>query len=240
MASMDMTHATGERLGRPGDPCIIVIFGASGDLTKRKLIPALYNLARENLLSSEFAVVGCARRGMSTETFREKMSLDMKEFATGAVDPDLWDRFVKRLYYLSGDAQDANTYQRLQDMLARLDREHGTPGNYVYYLSTAPTLFSSTVQQLGAAGLAQEENGRWRRVVIEKPFGHDFDSARGLNREIRQVLEESQIYRIDHYLGKETVQNILVFRFANGIFEPIWDRRYIDHVEITVAESIGV
>jgi glucose-6-phosphate 1-dehydrogenase len=218
----------------------MVIFGGSGDLTKRKLIPALYNLAKENFLAKEFAVVGIARRPMTHETFRTQLTQDMKEFATGPVDSDLWHWFARRLYYLSGDAQDADTYRRLQELLAQIDQEHGTRGNHFYYLATAPEFFSLIVQHLGTAGLTREENGQWRRVIIEKPFGHDLDSARGLNHEIRTVLSEQQIYRIDHYLGKETVQNILVFRFANGIFEPIWNRRYIDHVQITVAESGGV
>jgi glucose-6-phosphate 1-dehydrogenase len=230
----------GEPLGKTGDPCVMVIFGASGDLAKRKLIPALYNLATERLLSKEFAIVGFARRGMSHEEFREKISQDMKEFATSPVDPDLWNWFVQRLYYLPGDVQDPNAYRRLQSLLAEADKEHGTRGNYLYYLATAPDLFSQIIQQIGVAGLAREENGHWRRFIIEKPFGRDIESARALNLEIRKVLSESQIYRIDHYLGKETVQNIMVFRFANGIFEPIWNRRYIDHVQITVAEDIGV
>jgi glucose-6-phosphate 1-dehydrogenase len=218
----------------------MVIFGASGDLTKRKLIPALYNLASEQLLSKEFAVVGIARRGMSHETFRDKLSQEMIEFATGAVDQELWKWFTKRLYYLPGDAQDPQTYQRLHQLLQSIDHEHGTPGNYLYYLATAPEFFTPIVQHLGHSELTLEETGRWRRVIFEKPFGHDFDSARTLNHDISAVLRESQIYRIDHYLGKETVQNILIFRFANGIFEPIWNRRYIDHVQITVAEELGV
>lgn len=240
MQSTDTKNIVSERLAQVGDPCAMVIFGASGDLTKRKLIPALYNLARSNLLSREFAVVGFARRNMSNEDFREKITQDMKEFATSPVDLDLWHWFLRRIYYLSGDAQDANAYRQLKDLLAQVDKDHGTEGNYFYYLATAPDFFSKIIQQIGAAGLVNEENGGWRRVIIEKPFGSDLDSARGLNQEIRKVLNEHQIYRIDHYLGKETVQNILVFRFANGIFEPIWNRRYIDHVQITVAEDLGV
>ncbi len=240
MASADVANLTEERLTQPGDPCVMTIFGASGDLTKRKLIPALYNLARENFLSKEFAVVGFARRDMTSETFREKITQDIKEFVTGQLDPDLWHWFARRLYYVAGDLQDGNAYQRLRALLAQIDKDHGTRGNYFYYLATAPEFFAPVVQQLGAAGLMHEDNHQWRRVIIEKPFGHDLDSARALNQEIRTVLPERQIYRIDHYLGKETVQNILVFRFANGIFEPIWNRRYIDHVQITAAESVGV
>lgn len=225
---------------RAGDPCVMVIFGASGDLTKRKLVPALYNLAAEDLLSKQFAVVGIARREMSHEDFREKMSRDIQEHATSAVRSDLWESFVRCLYYLPGDLQDKTTYGRLKDLLGELDGEHATQGNYLVYLATAPQFFSPVVQQLGASGLAREATGQWRRIVFEKPFGHDLDSAQTLNLEIKQVLSERQIYRIDHYLGKETVQNIMIFRFGNGIFEPIWNRRYIDHVQITVAETVGV
>jgi glucose-6-phosphate 1-dehydrogenase len=229
-----------EQVGRRGASCVMVIFGASGDLTRRKLIPALHNLAKYNLLSREFAIVGVAREPMNTEHFREKLEANLKEFATGPVDPDLWEWFAHRLFYVSGDFRDASCYERLRDTLQAVDQEHATHGNYLYYLATAPTFFADIVQQLGAAGLAGEEGGRWRRVVVEKPFGRDLDSAIALNKHIKQVLDERQIYRIDHYLGKETVQNILAFRFSNGIFEPIWNRRYIDHVQITVAETVGV
>ena len=225
--------------GRPADPCVMVIFGASGDLTKRKLIPALYNLAKDNLLSKEFALVGFARNELTSEQFRDQIGKEIGEFATTKVDPDLWHWFSRRIYYVPGDFSDASAYGRLRDQLAQIDKEHGTRSNYFFYLATAPNFFAPIVQQLGAAGMVSEEQG-WRRVIIEKPFGHSYDSAVALNKEIRQVLQEKQIYRIDHYLGKETVQNILVFRFANGIFEPIWNRRYIDHVQITVAETVGV
>ena len=225
--------------GRPGDPCIMVIFGASGDLTKRKLIPALYNLAKDNLLSKEFALVGFARNELSSEQFRDMIGKEIGEYATTKVDPDLWHWFSRRIYYCSGDFDDAASYSKLCDLLTQIDKEHGTRGNYFYYLATAPNFFAPIVKQLGTASLVTEDHG-WRRVIIEKPFGRNYDSAVALNKEIRQVLAEKQIYRIDHYLGKETVQNILVFRFANGIFEPIWNRRYVDHVQITVAESIGI
>jgi glucose-6-phosphate 1-dehydrogenase len=226
--------------GEPGDPCAMVIFGASGDLTKRKLIPALYNLAKENLLSREFALIGFARPEMSHEQFRDKCGEDLQQFATCQIDPDLWHWFARRLYYVSGDFGDPAAFQRLKAVLEEADKEHGTRGNYFYYLATAPGFFSTCIDRLGEAGLANEENGRWRRVVIEKPFGRDFDSARALNESIRKVLQEHQIYRIDHYLGKETVQNILAFRFSNGIFEPVWNRNYIDHIQITAAETVGV
>ncbi|HLH00094.1 MAG TPA: glucose-6-phosphate dehydrogenase [Bryobacteraceae bacterium] len=225
--------------GRAADPCVMVIFGASGDLTKRKLIPALYNLAKDNLLSKEFALVGVARNEMNSEQFRDMIGKEIGDYATTKVDPDLWHWFARRIYYVSGDFDDPKVYEELSRVLGEVDKEHGTRGNYFYYLATAPSFFATVVKQLGQAGLVSEEHG-WRRVIIEKPFGHDYESAKSLNKEIRQVLEEKQIYRIDHYLGKETVQNILVFRFANGIFEPIWNRRYIDHVQITVAETVGV
>jgi glucose-6-phosphate 1-dehydrogenase len=226
--------------GRPGDPCAMVIFGASGDLTKRKLIPALYNLAKDNLLSKEFALVGFARNEMSSQDFRDKLSSEIPQFATTTFDPALWNWFVERLYYVSGEFGDPAAFARLGAQLDEIKKKHGTQGNCFYYLATAPGFFSTIVNQLGAAGLVNEEEGQWRRVIIEKPFGRNYETACTLNRDIRNVLKEKQIYRIDHYLGKETVQNIMVFRFSNGIFEPIWNRRYIDHVQITVAETVGV
>lgn len=239
---MENTLATGtERsAGDPGDPCAMVIFGASGDLTKRKLIPALCNLAKDNLLSREFALVGFARPEMSHEQFRDRCGEELKQYATGQVDPDLWHWLARRLYYVSGDFADPAAYQNLKAVLAEADKEHGTRGNYFKYLATAPGFFSTCIHQLGDAGLMNEESGQWRRVIIEKPFGRDFDSAHALNLEIKKVLKEHQIYRIDHYLGKETVQNILAFRFSNGIFEPVWNRNYIDHIQITASETVGV
>ncbi len=235
-----LTAPSSSRIGRPGDPCVMVIFGAAGDLTRRKLIPALYNLAAEQLLSREFAVVGLARAQMTTEQFRAKVSEDMKQFATGPVDSDLWEWFVRRMHYVPGNFNDPNAYTQLQSMLEKVDKDHSTHGNYFFYLATAPNYFGPVVEQLGKAGLLAEDNSHWRRVIVEKPFGRDLESARALNQQLRKVLDERQIYRIDHYLGKETVQNILAFRFANGIFEPIWNRRYIDHVQISVAETVGV
>src|SRR6202142_3066631 len=226
--------------GRPGDPCIMVIFGAAGDLTQRKLIPALYNLAKSDLLSREFAIVGVAHNPMSTEDFRKKMSEDIHQFAGAKVDPNIWEWFNRRLYYIAADFDDKNLYPQLKTTLEKLDKDHDTHGNIFFYMATAPAFFGPIVEQLAAVGLMEEENHYWRRVIIEKPFGHDIDSARLLNKQLLKVASEKQIYRIDHYLGKETVQNILAFRFANGIFEPIWNRRYIDHVQITVAETVGV
>ena len=227
------------RVGRPGDPCVMVIFGASGDLTRRKLIPALYNLASQNQLSQQFAVIGVARQPLSDDDMRKKVTEEFKQFATSTVDPKLWDWFVKRMYYVNGDFDDPATYQRLKDALDRVGKEHSTQGNCFFYMATAPQYFGEIVARLSTVGL-MAENDHWRRVVVEKPFGHDLDSARQLNQQLLKVITEQQIYRIDHYLGKETVQNILAFRFANGIFEPIWNRRYIDHVQISVAETVGV
>jgi glucose-6-phosphate 1-dehydrogenase len=227
-------------LGRPAGPCAMVIFGASGDLTQRKLIPALMNLSRDNLLPRDLAVIGLARRPISDQDFRRKMGEGFRDSDDKQNASSLWKQLESRLFYLSGDLQQPETYRSLRDRLERCDRELQTGGNYLFYLSTAPELFGPAIEQLGESGLTKEENGRWRRVIIEKPFGHDLESARVLNHQLREVLQESQIYRIDHYLGKETVQNILVFRFANGIFEPLWNRRYIDHVQITVAEQVGV
>jgi glucose-6-phosphate 1-dehydrogenase len=221
-------------------PCVMIIFGASGDLTKRKLIPALYNLRESKLLPDDFAVIGVARAEMRDEEFRSRLRDDMKEFATDKVDPDVWKWLEERLYYLSGDFEDDQTYTRLKSLLEKIDKERNGHGNYFFYLATAPDYFAAVIKRIGSAGLTPEENGQWRRVIIEKPFGRDLESAQKLNLEIKNVLDEKQIYRIDHYLGKETVQNIMVFRFGNGIFEPIWNRRYIDHIQITAAETVGV
>ena len=240
MALATKAEANTERIGRPGDPCVMVIFGASGDLTRRKLIPALYNLGKNQLLSREFAVVGVAHDAMSTEEFRGKLKQDLHQFADVPLDPDMETWFEERMYYLTGDFGDPNLYQQLKDLLQKIDTDHGTHQNYFYYLAVAPDFFGPVVEKLSAIGLMSEENHHWRRVIIEKPFGHDLESAKALNKQLLKVVDESQIYRIDHYLGKETVQNIMAFRFANGIFEPIWNRRYIDHVQISVAETVGV
>jgi glucose-6-phosphate 1-dehydrogenase len=226
--------------GRPAGPCAMVIFGVGGDLTKRKLFPALYNLAKDSLLPREFAVIGVGRSASTTAEFQKKISQGLHEFATTDIEPALVDWLTERLYYHTGNFQDPGAYQKLGELLNQVDQKHATGGNYFYYLATAPDFFGEITRQLGAAALTRQSDAHWRRVVYEKPFGHDLDSARSLNHEIEQVLEENQIYRIDHYLGKETVQNILAFRFGNGIFEPVWNRRFIDHVQITVAETIGV
>jgi glucose-6-phosphate 1-dehydrogenase len=233
-------NGSGEPPPRKADPCVMVIFGAGGDLTKRKLIPALLNLASAKLLPEAFAIIGFANNDLTTESFRAQLSQEIKEFASCEVTPELWAWFLKRIYYVRADFADAKPYQDLKQAIATAEKTHSIPANHFYYLAVAPQFFGVVVRQLGTAGLAQEASGRWARVIIEKPFGRDLESAKALNREIKQVLEEPQIYRIDHYLGKETVQNIMIFRFGNGIFEPIWNRRYIDHVQITAGETVGV
>jgi glucose-6-phosphate 1-dehydrogenase len=229
-----------EDRGRVADRCIMAIFGASGDLTTRKLLPALYNLARNELLPREFAILGFALDDISEEEFRKRVRDNIREYAGAPADCAICDRLADSAFYVKGDFKNAADYVILKDRIAKLDQDHHTGGNVFFYLATLPQFFAEIIRQIGEQGLTTEDNGHWRRVVIEKPFGSDLESAKALNREIRQVLHEKQIYRIDHYLGKETVQNILVFRFSNGIFEPIWNRRYIDHVQITVAETLGV
>ena len=231
----------GMRLERMAGPCAVVIFGAAGDLTKRKLVPALYNLAQDRLLPAEFAIIGTARQVMNDEEFRTKMREAVAEYgADKSVDENVWQSFAEGLFYLPGEFGDEETYERLKQTLERVDRERRTAGNRIFYLSTAPDFFGPISEQLSKAGLAQPEGPGWTRVIVEKPFGHDLESARSLNEELARVFKEEQVYRIDHYLGKETVQNLLVFRFANSIFEPLWNRQYIDHVQITNAEAIGV
>ncbi len=228
------------RIGKQGDSCVMVIFGAAGDLTARMLIPALYNLARAGLLSRDFAVVGVARAQMSNEQFRDHVHEAVKSYCGECVDSELWDWFVNRFYYLAGNFGDDSLYPQLNDLLTKIDKDHATQQNFFYYLATAPSFFGPIVQKLSAIGLMTQANGHWRRVVIEKPFGHDLESAKALNQQLLKEVDETQIYRIDHYLGKETVQNIMAFRFANGIFEPVWNRRYIDHIQISVSETVGV
>lgn len=225
---------------RPGDACVFVVYGVAGDLTRRKLLPALYNLRCYGLLPRNFAMIGVARRDYSHEKFRDEMARAIREFATRSVDEGVWAEFERRLYFCPGEFHDASTYARLREMLAEVQAAHQTGGNVLFYLATPPESFREVVEHSGADGLLREPPGAWRRVIVEKPFGRDLASARELNAHLLAHLAESQIYRIDHYLGKETVQNILAFRFANGLFEPIWNRRYVDHVQIMVAETVGV
>jgi glucose-6-phosphate 1-dehydrogenase len=224
-------------------PCAMVIFGASGDLTERKLVPALYYLSHAGVLPEGFLVVGCAKTVYTDDTFREKMRNGVRKYLNvPSSDYGKLDKFLKRIHYIAGDFQNCQAYSDLKERLDQIDSDRRTGGNRLFYLATPPSVFPGTVECLGAAGLAraQEDNQCWTRIVIEKPFGRDLASARELNRIVTSALKEDQIYRIDHYLGKETVQNLLVFRFGNGIFEPFWNRRYIDHVQIAVAEDIGV
>ena len=222
------------------DPSVLVIFGASGDLTARKLIPALWHLHVNGLLSDRFAMVGVARTHLDDIEFRNKMRDAVREFG-GGTDPDgmMWEAFAERLHYQPLAYDDDTAYSSLKGRIGDLDRKFGTNGNVLYYVATPPTLYTVILSKLGGAGLAKTQTG-FSRVVIEKPFGRDRKSATELNRHAVEVFGEDNVYRIDHYLGKETVQNILVFRFANGIFEPIWNREYIDHVQITAAETVGV
>jgi glucose-6-phosphate 1-dehydrogenase len=232
----------GLRLERVPDPATFVLFGATGDLAHRKVIPALYQLWRTHLLPHEFTIVAVGRRPYTDEAFRSelKASLDAHSRVL-PVDRGAWDELADRIVYHQGDFGDPALYQGLSDRLDRLDEEHATRGNRIFYLASQPSAFAAIVAGLGRVGLDHERHeGGWRRIVIEKPFGRDLNSAIRLNREVGKVFRERQVYRIDHYLGKETVRNLLVFRFANGIFEPIWNRRHIDHVQITVAESIGI
>ena len=224
------------RFERRVPECAMVIFGANGDLTKRKLLPALYRLAYERRLPASFAMIGNSRTPLNDDAFRGKMREAVKQFLEDSpFDEDLWTSFARNLYYLAGDLSDPKLYADLKGRLTAVGR-----ANVLYYLSTQPSYYEPVIDSLGAAKLNGGRPGAWRRIVIEKPFGHDLQSARALNAGIHRVFPEDEVYRIDHYLGKETVQNILAFRFGNGIFEPLWNRRYVNHVQITAAESIGV
>jgi glucose-6-phosphate 1-dehydrogenase len=221
------------------DACIFVIFGASGDLTKSKLLPAIFNLAESGHLPEEFAILGVARPRIDQADYRKQMREQVRQAEGEPLEPEKWKRIEDRLYYISGEFNDPALFEQLKKTLADIRARHHIAANYLFYFAVPPDLFGTVADGLAAAGVADEHEG-WRRVIVEKPFGYDLASARALNAELRKGLRESQIYRIDHYLGKETVQNIMAFRFANGIFEPIWNRRYVNHVQMTVAEDAGV
>src|SRR6266566_2800787 len=221
-------------------PCAIVIFGATGDLTHRKLIPALYNLAAAGELPPAVTVVGFARRPKSDDEFRKELEKTTKQFSRQDLREDIWKTFSQSLFYHQSEFEDESGYQSLVQRLGKVDEERGTRGNRLFYLAAAPEKFEPILKNLKAAGLNKAKEGSWARVIIEKPFGRDLASAQELNRIVSNAFAENQTYRIDHFLGKETAQNILVLRFANAIFEPIWNARYIDHVQITAAETLGV
>lgn len=223
------------------DSCVMVIFGATGDLTKRKLFPALYNLAKDGFLPDKFAIVGVGRQELTTEEFRDQIIADLKDFTGTAPDKKLVDWFCERMRYVGGDFdEDKVLFPDIKEALAELCKEYEIPENFFFYMAIPPDLFANVAKKLVKNGMGKEENGNWRRFIFEKPFGRDLESAKKLNSTLLSILKEDQIYRIDHYLGKETVQNILVFRFGNTVFEPIWNRNYIDNVQITVAETLGV
>ncbi len=221
-------------------PVLLVVFGASGDLARRKLIPALYHLAYQNLLPPNFTVLGFARTQYSDEEFRELAREGVKEYGLTGIDDHTWHWFSQGLFYQAGNYDDLESFEKLADRISKIEKQRPTNGNHVYYLATPPSVFEPITTLLYEVGLCRADMEDQRRIVIEKPFGHDLESARALNQHLHNLFREDQIYRIDHYLGKETVQNILVFRFGNGIFEPIWNRTYIDHVQITVAEALGI
>ncbi|HKP52825.1 MAG TPA: glucose-6-phosphate dehydrogenase [Chloroflexia bacterium] len=268
-AAVDNPLREGLRMHRTADPCAVVMFGATGDLAHRKLYEAFYNLSVERRLPQGFAIVGFARRPLTDDEFRESVKESVEKYARNKPSqrPSAWNAFAQGLFYVSSDFDDAEGYTKLASKLEEVDKQRGTMGNRIFYLSTPPDFYSHIIGHLGESGLASGKSqgvskatsvlntgtlnpntffahdgtgAAWRRIVVEKPFGHDLASAQELNRQISEVFPEDHIFRIDHYLGKETVQNILVFRFANGIFEPLWSRRYVDHVQITVAESLGV
>lgn len=222
------------------DPCSFVIFGATGDLTHRLVIPALYNLAATGLLPDKFCVVGVTRKGMSSDALRDSLMKGLRQFATRPVDDAIARRLLECVTSIEADPKDPASFDAMRERLEKLEANRSTGGNRLFYLATPPDAFAPISRQLGRTGLLKQVDGAWRRLVVEKPFGSDFASAKALNGQLLGIVDEHNIYRIDHYLGKETVQNILVLRFANGMFEPIWNRDHIDHVQITVDEKLGV
>jgi glucose-6-phosphate 1-dehydrogenase len=222
------------------DPCSFVIFGATGDLTHRLVMPSLYNLEATGLLPDKFCVVGVARKGTSSEDLRDSLMKGLRQYATRPVDDKVAKRLLECVTSIEADPKDPASFDAMRERLEKLETNRATGGNRLFYLATPPTAFAPISRELGRSGMLKEANGAWRRLVVEKPFGTDLASAKALNDELLNIVTEHQIYRIDHYLGKETVQNILVLRFANGMFEPIWNRNHIDHVQITVDEKLGV
>ena len=222
------------------DPCSLVIFGVTGDLAHRLVIPALYNLAATGLLPDKFCVVGITRKGMPNDELRDGLMKGLRQFATRPVDDAIATRLLECVTCIAADPREPASFDKMRQQIERLEANRSTGGNRLFYLATPPDAFAPISRELGRTGLLSEESGAWRRLVIEKPFGTDLASAKVLNGELLKIVDEHQIYRIDHYLGKETVQNILVLRFANGMFEPIWNRNHIDHVQITVDEKLGV
>ena len=243
---MAESGSTGHRTAAP--PCTLVIFGATGDLTKRLVMPAIYNLVRSGLISRNFAIVGLGRGEQTDKEFSDYLGKEVRGFMAGRemggvpipFDEEAWGFLADRISFIGGDLNDAEIYRQLGAHLKKIDAQNGTQGNVVFYLAVAASMFGPIVDQLGAAGLVDQSEGNFRRVIIEKPFGTDLPSAQALNVRVKKVLDEDQIYRMDHFLGKETVQNIMVLRFANGIFEPLWNRDHIDHVQITVGETVSV
>ncbi|HKM79424.1 MAG TPA: glucose-6-phosphate dehydrogenase [Candidatus Acidoferrum sp.] len=236
------TNRSGSIYGGTADPCAVILFGASGDLAKRKVIPAMYDLAQYKSLGERYAIIGFARTPMTDDSFRAMAGEAAKTISeVGPIEPAKWDEFAANLHYSPGDYADQNSFAQLAKSLAEIDAEKKLGGNRLFYLSTPPEVYPDIVEQLGRAGLARPGNpGSWVRIIIEKPFGRDLATARELNKIVLNVFEEKQVYRIDHYLGKDTVQNLLVLRFGNGIFEPLWNRNYVDHVQITASETLGV
>src|SRR5437899_3960680 len=232
----------GLRADSAPEPCAVVIFGASGDLAHRKLVPALYNLAIGAHLPAAFGIVGVSKTPYAHEEFAAEMREAVGRFSrTRPIDPEIWQDFAAGIRYVAGSFDDPDTFARLRTQLEELDRVRSTRGNRLYYFATPPSAFPTLLKQLKAAGLISGPfDTRFTRVVIEKPFGRDLPSARALNRLVLETCDERQVFRIDHYLGKETVQNLLVFRFANSIFEPIWNQKYVEHVAITAGEELGI
>jgi glucose-6-phosphate 1-dehydrogenase len=236
------TARRGSIYGGSAEPCSIVLFGASGDLAKRKVIPAMYDLAQNGSLGERYTILGFARTPMTDDSFRSTLGeAAMTISEVGPIEPAKWNEFAANLYYSPGDYKDPESYAKLAKRLDELDAQQNLCGNRLFYLSTPPEVYQDIVEHLGSAGLARPcKSGSWVRIIIEKPFGRDLASAKELNKIVLNVFEEKQVYRIDHYLGKDTVQNLLVLRFGNGIFEPLWNRNYVDHVQITASETLGV